>query len=105
MGYWVVLWIAISLEEHLVFRRNKHPTYVWSDWNQQEKLPVGMAAFTAFCVGWVAAILSMRQVYYTGPLARIVGDNGADLGNFLGFGVAGLVYFPLRCWELRVFER
>lgn len=105
MGYWVVLWVAISLEEQFVFRRRKDPKYNWSDWNLQDKLPIGLAAFAAFFLGWVAAILSMRQIYYTGPLARLVGTEGADLGNFLGFGVAGLTYLPLRWWELRIFKR
>ncbi|KAG9243312.1 hypothetical protein BJ878DRAFT_511448 [Calycina marina] len=105
MGYWVILWVAISLEEQLVFRRNRSPKYVWSDWNRQDKLPVGVAALMAFCLGWVAAILSMRQVYYTGPLAKLVGDEGADLGSFIGFAVTALSYFPARKLELAMFKR
>ena len=105
MGYWVVIWIVISLEEQYIFRHRKDPTFVWSDWNKQDKLPIGLAAFAAFCIGWVGAILCMAQVYFIGPIAKLVGDYGADMGNYVGFTWAGLVYPPLRYWELKKFGR
>jgi purine-cytosine permease-like protein len=105
MGYWVVLWIVITLEEEFIFRRRKKPTFVWSDWNKPEKLPIGLAAFAAFCMGWVGAVLCMAQLYFIGPIAKLVGDYGADMGNYVGFAWAGLVYPPLRYWELQKFGR
>ncbi|TVY80604.1 Purine-cytosine permease fcyB [Lachnellula suecica] len=105
MGYWVVMWIVITLEEEFIFRRRMKPTLVWSDWNSQDKLPIGLAAMAAFCVGWVGAVLCMAQVYFIGPLAKLVGDYGADMGNYVGFAWAGLVYLPLRYLELKKFGR
>lgn len=105
MGYWVSLWIAITLEEQLIFRRRMDPMYVWSDWNRPEKLPIGLAALVAFLVGWVGAILCMAQFYYIGPIAKLVGEYGADMGNYVGFAWASLVYPPLRYWELKIFGR
>lgn len=105
MGYWVVLWIAISLEEEFVFRRRTKPSFVWSDWDKQDKLPIGLAAMTAFCIGWVGAVLCMAQAYFIGPLAKLVGDYGADMGNFAGFAWAAVLYPPLRWVELRIFGR
>ncbi|KAM3069318.1 Vitamin B6 transporter, variant 2 [Clarireedia jacksonii] len=105
MGYWVVLWIVITLEEQLIFRRRKDPKFVWSNWDSSEKLPLGIAAFAAFCVGWVGAILCMSQYYFIGPLAKMVGSEGGDMGNYVGFAWAGLVYPPLRWWELKRFGR
>jgi purine-cytosine permease-like protein len=105
MGYWVSLWIAITLEEQLIFRRRMNPSYVWSDWNKPEKLPIGIAAFIAFLVGWVGAILCMAQFYFIGPLAKLVGDYGGDMGNYVGFAWAALVYPLLRYLELKKFCR
>jgi purine-cytosine permease-like protein len=105
MGYWVVIWIAITLEEHLLFRRRMNPPFVWSDWNRRDKLPHGLAALTAFCVGWAGAVLCMAQYYFTGPIARLVGAEGGDMGNFVGFAWAGIVYPPLRYWELKTFGK
>jgi purine-cytosine permease-like protein len=101
----VVLWIAITLEEEFIFRRKRNPKFVWSDWDKQEKLPIGIAAVIAFSIGWVGAVLCMAQAYYTGPLARFIGDYGGDMGNYIGFCFAALIYPPLRYWELRKFGR
>lgn len=77
MGYWLAIWIAITLEEQLIFRRRTG--YDWTVWNTQEKLPLGIAALVAFLIGWVGAILCMAQVWYIGPIAREVGVHGADV--------------------------
>ena len=77
MGYWLAIWIAIILEEQIIFRRRTG--YDWTVWNQQNKLPVGIAALIAFLVGWAGAILCMAQVWYVGPIAKLVGDYGADV--------------------------
>ncbi|KAF1846145.1 uncharacterized protein K460DRAFT_339104 [Cucurbitaria berberidis CBS 394.84] len=103
MGYWVSVWIAITLEEHFIFRRKTG--FNWEVWNQKKKLPLGIAAFVAFVVGWVGAIMCMAQAWYIGPIAKQVGTQGADMGNFVGFAWAALVYFPLRMWELKRFGR
>jgi purine-cytosine permease-like protein len=52
-------------------------------------------------VGWVGAILCMAQVWYIGPIAKLVGTYGADMGNFVGFAWAALVYPPLRMLEVK----
>ena len=83
MGYWVSIWIAIVLEEHLIFRKWRGLGWVWENWNEPDKLPVGIAAFVAFLIGWVSAILCMAQVWYIGPIAATVGDYGADVSSTL----------------------
>ncbi|MCJ1272898.1 hypothetical protein MMC21_000687 [Puttea exsequens] len=103
MGYWVAIWIAIIIEEQVIFRRRSG--YDWTVWNQQKQLPLGIAALVAFLLGWVGAILCMAQVWYIGPIAKQVGEYGADMGNYVGFSWAALVYPPLRWVELRKFGR
>lgn len=77
MGYWLAIWIAITIEEQVIFRRKTG--YDWTAWNQREKLPLGIAALLAFLVGWVGALLCMAQVWYIGPIAKLVGDYGSDV--------------------------
>ncbi|KAF1930635.1 purine-cytosine permease FCY21 [Didymella exigua CBS 183.55] len=103
MGYWVSIWIAIVLEEHFIFRRKMG--WNWDLWNQQKKLPLGIAAFIAFAIGWVGAILFMAQILYYSPIALLVGTYGADMGNYVGFAWAALVYPPLRTLEIKKFGR
>ena len=79
MGYWVAIWIAITIEEHLIFRRAVGRGYDWDAWDQPKRLPHGLAALISFLVGWAGAILCMAQTWYVGPIARLVGENGADV--------------------------
>jgi purine-cytosine permease-like protein len=91
MGYWVSIWIAIVLEEHLLFREGlvgkMAPTtekgWEWEAWNDRERLPLGIAAVFAFLVGWAGAVLCMAQVYYVGPLARLISEYGGDVSIYL----------------------
>lgn len=94
MGYWVIIWFAITVGEQLFFRsrfgfkmgigdkegrRGWGQTYDWTVWNSPQELPHGIAAFVAFLVGWAGAILCMAQYWYIGPIATLVGDAGADV--------------------------
>jgi len=90
MGYWVSIWIAIVLEEHFIFR--KKTGFNWAAWNDRHKLPLGIAALVAFLVGWVGAILSMAQVWYIGPIAKLVGEYGADVSACLFAQVGRLTF-------------
>jgi len=103
MGYWTAIWVAITLEEEFIFRRRRGG-YNWEVWNDPKKLPIGLAALVAFCVGWVGAVLGMWQTYFTGPLARQVGD-GIDLGMPVAASWGALTYPPLRWLELKYFGR
>ncbi|KAF2236348.1 purine-cytosine permease FCY21 [Viridothelium virens] len=103
MGYWVSIWFAICVEEVLIFRRRRG--FDWEAWAEKKKHPLGVAALIAFLIGWVGAILCMAQVWYIGPIAKLVGDYGADMGNYVGFAWAALVFPPLRWLEVRKFGR
>ena len=103
MGYWVAIFVTIVLEEHFIFRRSVG--YDWAAWDDRKQLPIGIAAFAAFCIGWAGAVIGMDQVYFEGPLSKLVGDSGADMGLFLGSGFALLTFPPLRFLERRYFGR
>ena len=103
MGYWIVIFVAIVLEEHLIFRRNRG--FDWSAWENKKYLPVGAAALTAFLIGWVGAIIGMYQIWYVGPVAKLVCGTGADIGVWLGMGFTLLTFPPLRYLELKYLGR
>jgi len=103
MGYWVTIYLTIALEEHFFFRRTSG--FDWEAWADPAKLPLGIAALSAFLVGWAGAIVSMNQIWYVGPIAKMVGADGSDLGIWVGVAWAMLVFPPLRWLELRKFHR
>ncbi|KAL2831502.1 hypothetical protein BDW59DRAFT_182155 [Aspergillus cavernicola] len=102
MGYWVAIWVTITLEEEFIFRRKSG--YDWTAWNNPKLLPIGLAALAAFVIGWGGSILGMYQTYFTGPVGKLVGD-GIDLGVPLGVSWGGLAYLPLRWLELKYVGR
>ena len=103
MGYWVMIMVAIVLEEQFIFRRGK--SFDWAAWENKKYLPIGIAALIAFLVGWAGAIIGMYQHWYIGPVAIKVGGVGADIGIWLGCAFAMVVFVPLRWWELKKFGR
>ena len=104
MGYWVIMFVVIMAEEEFIFRRRPGHWYKWTDWDKPSKLPVGLAALTAFCIGWVGAVLCMYQVYFTGPIAKLVGD-GIDMGFPVSASWAAVLFPPLRWLELKYIGR
>lgn len=103
MGYWVTIFLCIALEEHLLFKRNK--PFDWTAWSNWRRLPLGIAGFSSFLIGWAGAIVGMDQVWYKGPIGTMIGSRGADLGIWMGCGFTLVVYPPLRAVELGHFGR
>ncbi|KAJ6104086.1 hypothetical protein N7523_010406 [Penicillium sp. IBT 18751x] len=102
MGYWVAIWITLTLEEEFIFRRKSG--YDWTAWNSPRLLPSGLAALAAFLLGWIGSILGMRQTYFTGPISKLV-SGGIDIGVPLGISWSGLIYPGLRWLELKYVGR
>ncbi|EXJ81946.1 hypothetical protein A1O1_08013 [Capronia coronata CBS 617.96] len=101
IGYWTIIWIALVAEDQ-AFRWKSG--YDWEAWNNKSKLPLGIAALIAFCVGWVGAVLCMYETYFTGPIAAMIGG-GADIGLPVSAAWAAIVYPPLRYLELKWIHR
>ncbi|PWY89792.1 hypothetical protein BO70DRAFT_368470 [Aspergillus heteromorphus CBS 117.55] len=102
IGYWVIIWFTIVVEQDVLFNRGKG--YDWTSWNDWVKLPMGIAASVAFLIGWAGAIVGMDQAYYIGPIARAIAG-GCDLGIWLGMGFTALAFPPLRLLEIKLFGR
>ena len=109
MGYWIMIFVTIVLEEHILFKNallgGTPLGFDWTLWDYPRKLPVGIAALVAFLIGWAGAIIGMFQVWYVGPVAKLAGGPGADIGVWLGVGFCGIVYPGLRWLEIRKFGR
>lgn len=104
IGYWSMLYFVILIQENLIFHRHKLPglndSYNWADWDNIKRLPTGVAAFCAFLVGIAGVVLGMCQVYYIGPIAKLFGDYGADLGMWFGAAFAVVTFPVFRFLEL-----
>ena len=98
IAYWLGPWSIILVLEHFVFRRGE---YNVDDWNTANRLPIGWAAIVSMAVGLVGVLLGAAQLYYVGPIAKLVNPPfGMDVGFELGLVLAGITYFILRRIEL-----
>jgi NCS1 nucleoside transporter family len=98
IAYWLGPWAIILVLEHFVFRRGE---YNVDDWNTANRLPVGWAAIVSMAIGLVGVLLGAAQLYYVGPIAKLVNPPfGMDIGFELGLVFAGIAYFILRRIEL-----
>ncbi|KAF2468744.1 putative vitamin B6 transporter [Lindgomyces ingoldianus] len=120
MGYWTGFFFCIVAEEHTLFRgvrnmkaraRNARSEegyddgFDWNSWDDWKSLPVGVAALIAFLIGWAGAVVCMNQEWYVGPIAKMVGKDGIDLGLWVGTSWTLLLYPVLRVLEIRTFGR
>lgn len=105
LGYWCTSYVVILFEEHLVFRKGKFERYDLEAWNTPAKLPLGIGAAVAFCLGVVSWCMGMSQSWFVGPLAKAVTDAGGDVANELTFVVTALTYLPARYLELKYLKR
>ncbi|KAL5634593.1 hypothetical protein ACGC1H_002589 [Rhizoctonia solani] len=94
IGYWAAAWATIVLVEHLVFRRT-YTAYDTTAWDTPSALPTGLAALAAFAASFALIVPSMNQVWFQGPIGRVVGDVGFEVG----FGLAGVLYAVFRSVE------
>ena len=105
MGYWVSIFITITIEEHVLFRKWRGIPFDWTAWEDRKRLPLGVAALVAFLIGWAGAIISMYQAWYAGPVAKLIGGYGADIGAWVAIAFASVTFPPLRWLELKMVGR
>lgn len=105
LGYWCTSYGIILFEEHLIFRKGKFENYDLEAWNDPKKLPLGIGAAVAFCLGVIAWVMGMDETWFVGPLAKTIGDTGGDVANEFTFVVTALSYAPARYLELKYFGR
>ncbi|KEF53310.1 uncharacterized protein A1O9_10758 [Exophiala aquamarina CBS 119918] len=105
LGYWCTSYFVILFSEHVVFRKGSFENYDLEGWNDPARLPLGIAAATAFGLAIIAWVMGMVETWYVGPLGKLIGDYGGDVANEFAFVVTALVYLPARYVELRVFGR
>lgn len=106
IAYWLGIYEGISLPEHFFFRRG-FKGYNPDDYEQADKLPVGIAAGVAFAAGIGGAVLGMSQFYWVGPIGKLCGvaPFGGDVGFEMAFAFAFVTYCCLRPFEKARFRR
>lgn len=88
LDYWISPWVAVLIIDFVVLKRQKLNFDKKLNWN----------GIIAYCIGLLSSIPFMN-VYlgnfnYTFPISNTIG--GIDISYFVGFIVAGLIYYALQ---------
>ncbi|CAK3933404.1 related to purine-cytosine permease [Lecanosticta acicola] len=105
LGYWCTSYFVILFTEHYLFKKNNFANYDLEGWNDPKRLPLGLAALAAFCLGVVVWVMGMVETWYVGPIGRQIGSSGGDVSNELTLVVTAIVYVPARYLELKYVGR
>lgn len=98
LGYWTVSYSLIILIEHVWFRRRRD--YDLTVWDKPAGLPLGAAAVFSLLAAYLGGgVPGMAQIWYVGPIARMFGPYGGDVGIFMSFAITLAVYPPTRYLE------
>ncbi|KAH8652710.1 purine-cytosine permease-like protein [Tricladium varicosporioides] len=101
LGYWTVSFTFVLLIEDQIFRRRTG--YDLNVWDVPGKLPWGIAAVMALLTGYLAGgVTGMSQTWYVGPIAKLFGGYGGDVGVYLSAVFTIVVYFPARYFEKKL---
>lgn len=98
IGYYTTPFLLCIVIEHYLFRKGRYPL---DDWNNMKVIPYGIAGFLAVALGFVGAVLSMDQTWYTGPIAKAIKPHGAELGWIFSGIFSVVTFIPVRYLERR----
>ncbi|KAL9119205.1 MAG: hypothetical protein Q9187_004241 [Circinaria calcarea] len=104
LGYWTICFGCILFIEHFGFRP-RNGGYDLSGWQDQKRMPWGLAGVGALVIGIGFSFLGMAQTWYVAPVAKKIGAVGGDVGDYLAL-VSVCIFYPiLRTLEIRVLGR
>jgi len=98
VSYWPGVFGVVIILEHLYFRKGDVSTYDPAIWRNGRKLPVGLAALGTGILAFGMIIPCMSTLWFTGPIGKITGDIGFEVG----IAISCIVYIPLRTLEIRI---
>ena len=105
IGYYLAIYTGIALSEHFIYRKNSFKSYNIDEWNDNSKLPIGIAGTAALIVAAFGVALGMCQTYWVGEISRLIGKYGGDIGFELGMSWAIITYNLIRPFEIKYFGR
>lgn len=102
IGYWTIIHLVVVAEEHIFFRAHRWSRYDFDAYDKPNLLPFGWAAIGTFAFGFLGAALGMKVGWYVGPVAKLIGAHGANVGHELTFAFSALTFPLFRYLEKRI---
>ncbi|KFY15557.1 hypothetical protein V492_01898 [Pseudogymnoascus sp. VKM F-4246] len=104
LGYWTLAFALIMFIEHFWFRP-RLGGYDLSAWQDQKRMPWGIAGTGSLLIGIGFSFLGMAQTWYIAPVAKKIGMYGGDVGDELILASVLITYPILRTLEIKYIGR
>ncbi|PYI13768.1 hypothetical protein BO99DRAFT_426834 [Aspergillus violaceofuscus CBS 115571] len=104
LGYFGIILTGCMALEHFVFRP-RLGGYDADKWQDQTVMPWGVAGLTTLLAGYGLTFLGMNQTWFVGPLAKLIGDGGGDVGPFIALLSCLIIFAPVRTLEIKYLGR
>ncbi|EMG49337.1 FCY21 Purine-cytosine permease FCY21 [Candida maltosa Xu316] len=99
ISYYLAIYESIMFSSHFIWHRGKFSAYPYERWNDKSAYPLGLAGTFGFACGVAGVVLGMNQTWYSGVIARQIGEYGGDIGFELGIGFAFVGFNTARYFE------
>ncbi|RCK67409.1 Purine-cytosine permease FCY21 [Candida viswanathii] len=99
ISYYLAIYESMMYSSHFIWHGGKMSSYDYESWDDKSAYPLGLAAIFGFACGVAGVVLGMNQTWYSGVLAKPIGDFGGDIGFELGFAFSFIGFNIARYFE------
>ncbi|ANB15121.1 Fcy22p [Sugiyamaella lignohabitans] len=105
LSYEISIYLGVFLSEHFIYRQG-FKGYDGDSYNIKSRLPIGLAAIFGWVCGVAGAVVGMNEVYWVGPIAKLISDEEpGDLGIVLAFSFSLVGFTLARYFEKKHFGK
>ncbi|EGW32825.1 uncharacterized protein SPAPADRAFT_60168, partial [Spathaspora passalidarum NRRL Y-27907] len=104
IAYYLAIYESLMLAEHFVWNKGKFSAYDYENFHDKKSYPIGIAGTFGFCCGVAGVVLGMNQTWYSGVIARQIGEFGGDIAFELGFAFSFIGFNAVRYFEKKYFR-
>ncbi|KAI5966931.1 FCY21 [Candida pseudojiufengensis] len=101
ISYYLAIYESLMLSSHLIWHKGNFRAYPYERYLDKQAYPIGLAGTFGFCCGVAGVVIGMNQTWYSGVVAKQIGEFGGDIAFELAFAFAFIGFNATRYFELK----
>lgn len=99
VSYYLAIYESLMLSSHFIWHKGNFRAYDYTQYQNKQAYPIGLAGTFGFCCGVAGVVVGMNQTWYSGVIAKQIGDYGGDIAFELAFAFAFIGFNITRYFE------